>query len=198
MILQTLVLWLLYIPIGVIALSSLVGFGILAWKHPKTAGRIIKSFIPLVRLSRRIERIDRRLGYLESLNLDKLWGELRTLNDRVTSVSVSNAYQKNSPLQLKEEGEQVAEKINAVIEKHMKDCLDLVKQERRAYKIQEICFDFTLGELWGMLDNKDRELIQEVGFDHGWDKDIMLRVVGIRMRDKVFSQHNIRVKGINN
>ena len=120
---------------------------------------------------------------------------MHTLSRKATGASDDTTYSGNSPLQLKDGGKAAAKELDSIIKKYMKDCLDLVQQEKRPYKIQKICFHFTDEKLWDILNEEEKELIEEVAFNRGWDKHVLLTIIALKMRDEVFSTYRINIGG---
>lgn len=142
------------------------------------------------------------VGLVEKVNsiaekVENLAENVENLNKIVRSRSRSGFAESNSPTQLNEEGRRVANLINveSLVEKYASQIK--VEETESAYSIQQKCFEFALEKLPNLLTKDEVRLIEDIAFNEGVEKSIILDVVfGISLRNKILSDKQIPLKKV--
>ncbi len=111
-------------------------------------------------------------------------GDIKKILQRLPPASIST----DSPLRLTDFGKQLAEEADAnKIVDRLYESREIEKevQGKSKYEIQEFCFEYMANKV-ELLDN-EAKIIQRCAFNNGISHKDISRVLGIVLRDKIFS-----------
>ena len=93
----------------------------------------------------------------------------------------------SSPLRLTDLGEKIAKRLDAnkIVERIILEVQDRAKG-KSAYEIQELSSKFFLNDY--LPEEEEESLIQECAFENGIDREQVLRVLVVVLRDRLLSQ----------
>ena len=141
--------------------------------------------------------------YKTVISITEQWDDLLALLDQIVKdlrqikFATSGRYDdSDSPRALNSDGQRISQLIAA------KDLADRyagfapVDNLTNAYDIQEACFTFATEKLSGHLTPDERNTIKTVAFDEGANELMIMRVVGIVLRDKVLEDKKIPISQV--
>lgn len=118
------------------------------------------------------------------IGMAKLTKEVSRLANRPVAAD-------HSPLSLNEFGQELSRKMYApsIVEKYTEHLIDKAKTENmNAYQIQQSCISFATNELIDDLEEKDKNLfneISDIAFNEGVAIETLTYVLGLELRDRV-------------
>lgn len=151
----------------------IIGVPFLFWKVPVWKTKIESD----------IENIKEKIKGLES-KYEKIY-------DILVGIAGEPLVKRTSPLTLTDFGNEISEQIGAAdIAKIYAEKLSANTKNLNAYQVQEYCFHYCEEKLLDDLKENNPsqyESIHAAAFDNGMEIEKITRVVGIKLRDAIFS-----------
>ena len=152
-------------------------------------------------LSSRIDKIENLFGklvaYLQGERKEPLSSVfVDNLNPPSGKIEDSKTVNANSPISLTERGLKIAEKLKAgeVVEKYRKHILLPLDANKLA--IQDMCFDFAMTRLRGILTAEERKVVDDEIYEQKGVHTDVLVIYGILFRNSFFKERGIPVPEI--
>ena len=112
--------------------------------------------------------------------------EVRKNIEKIFQQLPSRVVYSGSPLQLTDFGKRISECLTSgLIADNLISAVRGRQKDKSSYDIQELCFDYVKNE-WKAPDEIE-SLIRECAYENGTDREQVLEVIAIELRDRLLS-----------
>ena len=128
--------------------------------------------------------------------MEEVRRDIKEILNRLPPTAVTG----QSPIQLTDLGKKIVETLTADqwIEPYAEQRLQYTS-DMSLYQIQQYAFEFAENELLKQLKNLDPERVKAIescAFQHGIPVDVVMKALGVVLRDKIFALNKLSIKDI--
>ena len=159
-------------------------------------------------LEKTTENVVNRVGSLEktTATLERTTAILErttaSVSKQITGLSGRQYTEASSPMSLNNRGKELSKEMDAakIASRYRTKLVDKAKDENGGpYQIQENCFDCAADEILKDLKEKDKKTyrhLTDIAYNEGVQIEVLMRIVGLVLRDQVLQAIDQSAKGI--